>query len=123
MVGCVCRGDASVGWGVYFYAERVVPHLVDLACGSKGFRCWRAEVASGLTGTVVEIGFGSGRNLEHLPDAVTQVLAVEPSSVAMHMARRRMRGTSIPVEHVGLDGQAIALATASCDSALCTFSL
>lgn len=106
-----------------FYESTVLPHVIDLACGSKGYRRWREKTAAGLTGTVLEIGFGSGLNLSAYPSEVTKVLAVEPSTTALRMAERRIRSSRIPVEHVGLDGQRIDLPDESCDNALCTFTL
>ncbi|MET9634823.1 hypothetical protein ABZY83_00105 [Streptomyces virginiae] len=46
-----------------FYAERVVPRIVDLACGAQSARPLRRRVCAGLTGEVVEIGFGTGHNV------------------------------------------------------------
>jgi ubiquinone/menaquinone biosynthesis C-methylase UbiE len=108
---------------VSFYESAVLPRLVDVACGSKGYLRWREKTAAGLTGSVVELGFGSGANLGVLPADVTQVLAVEPSATALRIAERRIRATGVEVVHVGLDGERIELDDASCDSALCTFTL
>ncbi len=105
------------------YREHVVPRLVDLACGTAGLDSWRARTTEGLSGTVVEIGFGSGLNVPHYPPAVDVVLAVEPARVARRLARRRIEASAVTVEHVGLDGQGIPLADESCDAALCTFTL
>ncbi|HXX90531.1 MAG TPA: class I SAM-dependent methyltransferase [Acidimicrobiales bacterium] len=106
-----------------FYREQVLPHLVDRVCGAKGMRGFRQEVTAGLTGRVVEIGFGSGLNAEHYPPTVEVVLAVEPAAVARRIAAKRVAEAGVQVEHVGLDGQAIPLADASCDDALSTFTL
>jgi len=89
----------------------------------KACKRWRAEVTSGLVGRVVEIGSGSGLNVEHYPPEVEMVLAVEPVKLARRLAARRVGAGSVPVRHIGLDGQAIALANASCDAALSTFTL
>ncbi|HUD69846.1 MAG TPA: class I SAM-dependent methyltransferase [Acidimicrobiales bacterium] len=106
-----------------FYESSVLPRLLDVACGSKGFLRWREKTAAGLTGTVLEVGFGSGANLSVFPTDVAEVLAVEPSATAMRIAQRRIRASGVRVLHVGLDGQRIELDDASCDSALCTFTL
>jgi ubiquinone/menaquinone biosynthesis C-methylase UbiE len=105
------------------YREYVLPRLVDRACSSQGLQRWRAEVTSGLVGRVVEIGFGSGLNVGHYPPEVEMVLAVEPVKLARRLAARRVGAGTVPVRHIGLDGQAIALADASCDAALSTFTL
>jgi len=80
-------------------------------------------VTAGLTGCVVEIGFGSGLNVDLYPPSVERVYAVEPAKVARRLAERRIEKSSVPIEHVGLDGQDIPLETESCDSALSTFTL
>jgi SAM-dependent methyltransferase len=106
-----------------FYRDQVVPRLVALTCGSSQLSGLRAQTAAGLSGRVVEIGFGSGYNVPHYPGTVDRVLAVEPSATAWRMARHRVGASPVPVEQVGLDGQSIPLDDASCDGALCTFAL
>jgi len=108
---------------VPFYREQVVPRLVALTCGASALSGLRARTAAGLAGQVVEIGFGSGFNMPHYADGVDRVLAVEPSATAFRLAGRRIVASPIPVEQVGLDGQALPLEDASCDGALCTFAL
>jgi SAM-dependent methyltransferase len=108
---------------VGFYSDQVVPRLVEWTLGTSGFDKYRARTTEGLSGRVVEIGFGSGLNLPHYPPGVQNVLAVEPALVARQRAERRIREAAVPVEHVGLDGQELPLDDASCDAALCTFTL
>ena len=90
---------------VGFYSEQVLPRLVDRACGTGTLRRWREEVMLGLTGRVVEIGFGSGLNVDMYPEDVDVVLAVEPAAVALRLSDKRVARTSVPVRHIGLDGR------------------
>ncbi len=106
-----------------FYREQVLPRLVDRACGTSGLRRWRAEVTEGLTGRVIEIGFGSGLNVDHYPPDVELIFAVEPAAVARRLSNKRIARSVVPVTHIGLDGQAIPLDDDTCDSALSTFTL
>ena len=55
---------------------------MDRACGSAGFRHRRTETTSGLCGTVLEIGFESGLNVDYYPPDVNHVMAVERDGVA-----------------------------------------
>lgn len=105
------------------YRERVLPHLVDRACGTGELRRWRREVTAGLSGAVVEIGFGSGLNMPAYPADVEVVYAVEPAAMARRIAEKRIADSPIRVEHVALRGESIPLADASCDGALSTFTL
>jgi SAM-dependent methyltransferase len=108
---------------VGFYREQVVPRLVDRMCGARPIKPWRERAIEGLTGRVVEIGFGSGLNVGLYPPEVDEVLAVEPAAVALRLSTARTARSSVPVRRIGLDGQAIALDDDSCDSALSTFTL
>jgi len=108
---------------VSFYGDQVVPRLVALTCGASGLSDWRSRTVAGLSGDVVEIGFGSGFNVPFYPAEVDRVLAVEPSVTAWHLAAGRIAATTVPVEQIGLDGQSLPLADATCDGALCTFTL
>ena len=57
-----------------------------------------------LSGTVLELGFGSGRNVPYLPAAVDEVLAVEPADLAWERAGARIAAYGRPVTRIGLDG-------------------
>ncbi len=119
---------ASLAHGRYrddmgLYRDQVLPRVIDRMCGVAGLGRWRSRATEGLSGTVVEIGFGSGLNLEHYPSEVETVFAVEPAGVALRLAERRIESSGIKVEHVGLDGQSIPLDDHSCDAALTTFTL
>jgi ubiquinone/menaquinone biosynthesis C-methylase UbiE len=83
----------------------------------------RQRVCVGLTGEVVEIGFGSGLNVAYYPAAVTGVHAVEPSDTAWKLAGKRVAAASVPVERAGLDGQSLPFADHRFDAALSTWTM
>lgn len=105
------------------YREQVLPRIIDVACGMQVNEQLRERVCAGLGGRVVEVGFGSGRNVPHYPAAVTEVAAVEPSDTAWKLARERLRASATLVRRVGLDGQSLPLADGSFDAALSTWTL
>ena len=106
-----------------WWGTSVVPRLVDCVCATPGMHKLRRPVCAGLQGQVLEVGFGSGLNLPHYPDAVQRVVAIEPSDVAWAKAQRRIAMSHVPVTRGGLDGQHLDLPDASVDSALSTFTL
>lgn len=103
--------------------EHVVPRLVDASLRSHEIGELRGRVCTGLSGRVVEIGFGSGLNIRWYPPAVTSVSAVEPSDVGWRLSEKRRRRSGVPIERVGLDGQHLDLPDGGHDAALVTFSL
>lgn len=105
-----------------FYNDQVLPRFIDVVLG-KPFEQIRARVASELSGEVLEVGFGSGRNVPHYPSAVTRVRAVEPASVGRKLADRRVAASPVPVDYVGLDGQDLPLPAESVDHVLVTWTL
>lgn len=105
------------------YRERILPRLVECACGSRDLQRWRRRVTEGLEGEILEIGFGSGLNLGHYGGEVSLIRAVEPSAGARRRSERRIAEQNIPVEHLALDAEALSLDDESCDGALSTFTL
>ena len=105
------------------YGERVLPRIINVACGTKAAEPLRRRVCEGLAGDVVEIGFGSGLNVPYYPTAVTRVAAVEPADVAWNLADKRLVATAVPVQRSGLDGQSLPFADHSFDAALSTWTL
>ncbi|MFE9633982.1 class I SAM-dependent methyltransferase [Streptomyces sp. NPDC006463] len=106
-----------------FYADQVLPRFIDAVCGLKMARPLRRRVCVGLTGDVVEIGFGSGHNVPFYPQAVTRVSAVEPSDVGWKLAARRVGAARVLVRRAGLDGQSLPFEDDSFDTALSTWTL
>jgi ubiquinone/menaquinone biosynthesis C-methylase UbiE len=105
------------------YEERILPRMVELTCGGKDMAKFRRRTVEGLSGTIVEVGFGSGLNAPVYPPEVTEVKAVEPSMLARERSARHTVDTSARVVFVGLDGARLPLEDASCDGALSTFTL
>jgi ubiquinone/menaquinone biosynthesis C-methylase UbiE len=105
------------------YSERVVPHIINVACGVKSARPLRERVCAGLAGDVVEIGFGSGLNIPFYPVEVTEVAAVEPADLAWKLAGKRLGEATVPVRRSGLDGQALPFDDDTFDTALSTWTM
>jgi demethylmenaquinone methyltransferase/2-methoxy-6-polyprenyl-1,4-benzoquinol methylase len=61
------------------------------------YRKWRPQLLSGVSGQVLEIGVGTGRNLPHYPPSVEHLTAVDFSPAMLQRARRRAKGASCPV--------------------------
>jgi len=108
---------------VSFYVDRVLPRVTDLALSGREFSAIRARVCADVHGEVLEVGFGSGRNVPHYPASVSRVLAVDPATGGRAVAAKRVAASAVPVEYVGLDGEHLPLADESVDHVLTTWTL
>ncbi|HET6699577.1 MAG TPA: class I SAM-dependent methyltransferase [Nocardioidaceae bacterium] len=106
------------------YRDHVLPRLINVACAAgPAVGPLRDRVCAPLSGEVVEIGFGSGLNVEHYPAAVTGVTAVEPSDLAWRLAHDRVGASRVPVRRAGLDGQRLPFEDDRFDCALSTWTM
>jgi SAM-dependent methyltransferase len=106
-----------------WWVERVVPRMVDRSLDDGFAGPWRESVCGGARGTVVELGFGSGRTLPYYPSAVSEVLAVDPSDLSWEMASERVAASPIPVHRLGLDAASLPRADDSVDTIVSTWAL
>jgi SAM-dependent methyltransferase len=105
------------------WREQVVPRVANKALDNAVIAATRDRVCSGLSGDVLEIGFGSGLNVPHYPGAVTGVWTVDPSDVARRLGRERIAASPAPIHTAGLDGQRLDLPDERFDAALSTYTL
>jgi ubiquinone/menaquinone biosynthesis C-methylase UbiE len=105
------------------YREQLLPRVQDFAMSRKPYRPARARVCEGLTGAVVEVGFGTGLNAPYYSTEVTKVVAVEPSLLCRRIAEPRIAENAVPVEFVGLTGEQLDLPSGEFDAVLSTWTL
>lgn len=106
-----------------FYTHRALPRITDLALRGEPIEQLRRQATAALEGEVLEVGFGSGRNVPYYPSAVERVRAVDPATVGRKLAAGRVARSPVPVEYVGLDGQDLPLDDGSIDHVLTTWTL
>lgn len=106
-----------------FYDERILPRITEVSCSDKATGKWREQVCAGVSGDVLEVGFGSGTNLAHYPPSVRRVLAVEPSNLAWSRAGRRFEEFGRPVERIGLDAAVLSLPDESVDAVVSSYTM
>lgn len=105
------------------YDRYLLSPAIDRMCGSPEVMSVRSEIVPEACGEVVELGMGSGLNLGlYDPARVTRVVGVDPGSHITSLAAQRMRAAPVPVELLGLSGEAVPAADRSFDSAVVTFT-
>ena len=80
------------------YSRHVFPRLCEWAMRSPHISRLRRELLSKVDGEILEIGFGTGLNLEHYPEHVRHLTAIDPGVGMTRIARRRMERSKIGVK-------------------------
>ncbi len=107
-----------------FYEERILPHIIDRACSMGQVMKLRSQLVPLAKGRVLEVGMGSGINLEfYNPETVEMIYGLEPSEGMRRKALPNLKRSPIHVEWLGLPGEKIPLDDNSVDTILLTFTL
>jgi SAM-dependent methyltransferase len=107
-----------------FYDKHILPRFINCACGAPPIMKQRQKVVPRASGTVLEIGIGTGLNLPFYDAArVDRLIGLDPSEESWALAGERAAHLDFDVEFIGLPGEEIPLETASVDTVLVTYAL
>lgn len=105
------------------YARLVLPRIIETACAQEPLKSLRARYVPHATGRVLEIGIGSGHNLEHYTESVTSVTGIDPAPELTVRARERAAKLHCPVYVIEQSGESIPAEDAFFDTIVCTWTL
>lgn len=105
------------------YHHFVFPYLLDLAMASPSLRKPRRRTLAAAKGRILEIGFGTGRNLEFYPDSVQKIEAIDPDLDLDRLSLPRIRHARIEVDFHHLDAEHLPFETRSFDTVVSTMTL
>ena len=109
-----------MGW----YAELVLPRLIQVACSSDGVSEMRERVVPLATGRVLEVGMGSGLNLPFYDrDQVELVWGLEPSGAMRAKAVPAIEASGLDVRVLAEPAEEIPLDDDSVDTVVLTYTL
>tara|TARA_S200000501_G_C20701484_1_gene689736 strand:+ start:433 stop:987 length:555 start_codon:yes stop_codon:yes gene_type:complete len=84
----------------------------------------REKILSNAEGLVLEIGFGSGLNLEFYDKGkIKKILALEPSLEMQKLAKKQIEKSSIDIEFLTSYAENIPLKDNSINTVVCTYTL
>ncbi|MCH7500865.1 MAG: class I SAM-dependent methyltransferase [Nitrospinae bacterium] len=106
-----------------FYEDQILPRGIDWGMSSERFSRLRKQYLEGVSGRVLEVGFGSGLNLPHYSHRVSHLYALDPSQLGRRLAAQRIQRVPFPVEFVELKGPRIALPDRSVDAVVTTWTV
>ena len=105
-----------------FYESKILPSMLDWAMQQKPIPMEREKLIPRAHGTVLEIGIGSGLNLQYYGD-VESVTGVDPSEELGVKAQKRAAETDFPVHFKQITAETLPLENASFDCAVITWTL
>ena len=105
-----------------FYQQHVFPHLLNQVMQTPSLMDLRRELLLGVSGDVLEIGFGSGLNLVFYQQ-VEQLYALEPNLAIFQLAQDRIQHVPFPVEHIQASAEALPFATHGLNNIVSTWTL
>jgi ubiquinone/menaquinone biosynthesis C-methylase UbiE len=107
---------------VKIYSELVFPKLFDRVLSHQGFELNRLANLKKVRGRILEIGIGTGLNLDYYPQHVKRITAIEPNRGMRKVLRNKIAGHRIRVEcHAGV-AEALPFANESFDTVVSTLT-
>jgi ubiquinone/menaquinone biosynthesis C-methylase UbiE len=88
-----------------------------------GMRDERRQLLAGTEGATIEIGAGTGLNLEHYPEAVTRLVLAEPDRHMRRRLRRRVDALDRAAEVIDASAERLPFPDATFDTAVVTLVL
>lgn len=104
------------------YAHYVLPRLIDLVMRKESDTAERARLVTLARGRVLEVGFGSGLNLQFYSPAVERLYGLDPSRELWQLGRRRIDTTGVPFEFISASAEVIPLPEATIDDVVMTWT-
>jgi len=106
------------------YEKYILPKITDFLCSGKPIMYQRKKVVPLAKGRILEIGIGSGLNLQFYDSSnVEYIWGLDPSAQMREMAEKRAIDTQFEVEFIGLSGEEIPLESNSANTVLVTYTL
>ncbi|MDQ3935799.1 MAG: class I SAM-dependent methyltransferase [Actinomycetota bacterium] len=83
----------------------------------------RRDMLAGASGSVIEIGSGTGANLQHYPRTIERLVCTEPEEPMARRLREKAAGTGLPVEVVEAPAEQLPFEDDTFDTAVAALVL
>lgn len=107
-----------------FYERRVLPKLINFACGLGPMMKQRAKVVPLATGNVLEIGIGSGLNLSYYQkDKVKSLIGIDPSIETWALNKNLTEELGFEFTYFETGAEKLPIDNQSIDTVVITYTL
>ena len=105
-----------------FYAEWILPPLIDLSMRNKRLRPYRERTAGAAEGRVLDIGIGSGLNLPFYGRKAREIFGLDPSLPLLARAQSKTLRMQTSLHLLEGSAERIPLADHSIDTIVMTWT-
>jgi ubiquinone/menaquinone biosynthesis C-methylase UbiE len=107
-----------------WYERHILPYMIDVVCGMRMVRQQRQRMVPLACGRVLEVGIGTGLNLEHYDrERVDGIVGLDPNLEMHRLARKRAGRAGLAVDLLALSAEQIPADDSAFDSVVVTYSL
>ena len=106
-----------------FYCDHIFPLLMEWVMAGDEFRRMRSELLASAHGEVLELGIGTGLNLPHYPETITELHAVDPAQLLPKTIAARSARLSCPIHIQRGTAEALLHADRRFDHVVSTWTL
>ncbi len=104
------------------YQKHIFPHLLNQVMQTPSLMDLRRELLLGVSGEVLEIGFGTGINLAFYQNIDT-VYALEPNAAVFQLAQELIDAAPFLVEHIAASAEQLPFADEQLQHVVSTWTL
>jgi len=105
------------------YYERIFPHLIDKSLSGPQIMDLRIIALRPAQGEILEIGFGTGLNLNCYPATIDHISVVEDHPHLHHWSEKRADAAQIKVDYHQLSAERLPFPDATFDTVVSTWTM
>jgi ubiquinone/menaquinone biosynthesis C-methylase UbiE len=105
------------------YSQIIFPWCMDLSMSCPVLSGYRQQILEGVSGKVLEIGFGTGLNLKYYPQSVQKLTVIDSNQGMNRLAKKRIQSSAIDVNFQILKAEKLPDTDATFDSVVSTWTL
>ncbi len=105
------------------YSDFIFPRMFDTVVRHQGFELSRHSLLARVRGRILELGIGTGLNLDHYPRWVKHITAVEPNPGMIERLEKRASGHRVSVDCRMTQAEDLPFTAGSFDTVISSLTL
>ncbi len=105
------------------YSNLIFPRLIDVVMSNPEMAQQRQNLLKEATGEILEIGFGTGINLQYYPNNINKITTLDVNKGMNSLAKKRIKASKIEVDNRVLNSEQLPMPDQSFDTVVSTWTL